>query len=281
MKLLEAIRNSSAKLIAEFEDSKLFEHKGEIGEYREQIISQLIRPFLPDCYGLGSGQIFSSNDEISNQIDIVIYDNIFSNILFKNKNSSLFPCESVYGEIEVKSYLSTNELIKALDNIGSMQKLKRDSSTVLNITPIYEFKIDNTLQVGRDKKNYYFGGIFAYDGIQAEILEEYLKVEYNQREKAYFPSFICCFKKQYIAFKVIKHIDNQNKVSVTPFDNNFSGYIVYDTGEDTLPLMFVYINTCLNMFRLKSLDYSKMWSDIFSKIIKENIEKGKNFNIIN
>ena len=83
MKFLQALRNSASKLSAEFEDSKLFSHSGEKGEFREQIISQLLKPFLPSCYGLGSGQVFSLDENVSNQIDIVIYDEIFSNVLFK------------------------------------------------------------------------------------------------------------------------------------------------------------------------------------------------------
>lgn len=57
MKFLNALRNVSSKLTAEFEDSKLFEHNGEIGEIREGIISQLLRPFLPECYGYALGKI--------------------------------------------------------------------------------------------------------------------------------------------------------------------------------------------------------------------------------
>jgi hypothetical protein len=119
----------SAKLITNFEDSKLFDHSGERGEFREQIISQLLRPFLPNCFGLGTGEIFSSDGNTSHQIDIVIYDTVYSNVLFKSGPKSIFPCESVYGEIEVKSMLSSEELIIGLDNIASMKKLNREDST--------------------------------------------------------------------------------------------------------------------------------------------------------
>jgi hypothetical protein len=37
MKLLQALRNASSRLVADFEDSKLFDHSGEKGEFREHI----------------------------------------------------------------------------------------------------------------------------------------------------------------------------------------------------------------------------------------------------
>ena len=38
MKLLQALRNASDRLAADFEDSKLFEHHGDKGEFREHIV---------------------------------------------------------------------------------------------------------------------------------------------------------------------------------------------------------------------------------------------------
>jgi hypothetical protein len=143
MRFFQALQLSEKKLEVYFEESNLFKHSGEKGEFREQIISKLIRPFLPKCYGLGTGEIFSLDGNSSNQIDIVIYDALFSNILLKNEQSCLFPCESVYGEIEVKSNLSSSELTQSLDNIASMKGLTRQDSSMLDITPIMRINISN------------------------------------------------------------------------------------------------------------------------------------------
>ena len=58
MKFLDALRNVSSGIDSKFKDSQLFTHSVEIGNAREQIISTHLRSFLPECYGLGSGQIF-------------------------------------------------------------------------------------------------------------------------------------------------------------------------------------------------------------------------------
>ncbi|MGC2828143.1 MAG: DUF6602 domain-containing protein, partial [Candidatus Acidiferrum sp.] len=71
---------------------------------------------------------FSANGTQSAQIDIVIYDAIFSTILFRNEDKSLFPAESVFGSIEVKSNLNGNELRTSIENVVSLKCLTRSDS---------------------------------------------------------------------------------------------------------------------------------------------------------
>ena len=160
MKFLDALRNVSSGIDSKFKDSQLFTTSGERGNAREQIISTHLRPFLPECYGLGSGQIFSSDGGVSKQIDIVIYDNVYSNVLFKGENASLFPCESVYGEIEVKSNLDSKEFEKSLCNIESMKMLTREDSLSIDITPLYRLPLGKVFSFPLDKCNPYLGVIF-------------------------------------------------------------------------------------------------------------------------
>ncbi len=61
MRLLEALRIQAAKIAADLDNSKLFTHMGDRGAFREEIIKDFLRPFLPNCYGLSSGEIFSMN----------------------------------------------------------------------------------------------------------------------------------------------------------------------------------------------------------------------------
>lgn len=260
MKLLQALRNLSEKLNAEFEDSKLFEHSGEKGEFREQIISNLLRPFLPDCYGLGSGQIFSQDDESSNQIDIVIYDAIYSNVLFKNKSTNLFPAESVYGEIEVKSNLTTNELISSIDNIASMKRLIREDSTMLNITPVYKLTLGGPLSASTNKLNNYLGIIYAYDGLSKETFFQKLSEKLLITDKSHMPDFIFNQRGKYMSTKV-----KQGKIVFGVSD--FDGYSLIDTKEDTLPLMFTILNACLNTIRLQAPNYNNYLNSILQSVM--------------
>jgi hypothetical protein len=262
MKLIQALRNLSSKLNSEFEDSKLFEHSGEKGEFREQIISELLRPFLPNCYGLGSGQIFDITDKSSNQIDIVIYDSVYSNVLFKNKSSNLFPCESVYGEIEIKSNLTSDELITSIDNIASMKSLQRKDATMLDITPIYELKIGNGLSASTTKLNSYIGIVYGYDGLTKETLIQKINEKLAITDKKLMPDFIFNQKRKYVALKVKNN-------TIAGISDDFDNYAIIDTQEDTLTLMFLTINTLLNQIRLKAPNYNDYWLQVFNPLIQK------------
>lgn len=121
MKLLQALRNEAQKIAAGIENSKLFEHMGDRGSFREAIIKDFLRPFLPECYGLSAGEVFAADGSQSAQVDIVVYDAVFSTVLFKNSPCMLFPAESVFGSIEVKSNLTTDEFRTACDNVASLK----------------------------------------------------------------------------------------------------------------------------------------------------------------
>ncbi|HWQ53184.1 MAG TPA: DUF6602 domain-containing protein [Bryobacteraceae bacterium] len=123
-------------MTADLADSKLFAQMGDRGSFRESIIKQFLRPFLPECYGLSSGEVFSCNGEQSAQVDIILYDAIFSTILFRNGPCQLFPAESVYGSIEVKSNLSLAELRFACGNIASIKRLERRIADSMDFLPM-------------------------------------------------------------------------------------------------------------------------------------------------
>ena len=164
MRFLEALRNAGAQLAADIEDSKLFAHIGDRGEFREAAIQRFLRPHLPECYGLGSGSIFSSDGKASRQIDIVIYDSVFSNILFRDSSNSLFPYEAVFGNIEVKSQLTSEELATAIENIASVKDLRRQASDMMDLLPFRRIEVGRGLSYDRLQRNPYLGIVFGCDG---------------------------------------------------------------------------------------------------------------------
>jgi len=101
MKFLEALRNASEGLRKEIADSKLFEHSGLRGEFREFAVERLLRPHLPKACGLGRGEVFDQSGRSSRQLDVILYDALFGNVLFSDQASSLFCRENVYGVTEV------------------------------------------------------------------------------------------------------------------------------------------------------------------------------------
>jgi hypothetical protein len=129
---------------------------GDRGEFRDKILARFLRPFLPPCYGLDSGEVFSSDGQQSAQIDIGIYDAVFSPVLFRNGSRLLFPAESIYGTVEVKSHLSLNELDRACNNVASVKTLQRPSTDSLDLLPHLRLGIGGGLglQGGRSRRSY-------------------------------------------------------------------------------------------------------------------------------
>lgn len=97
-------------------------HWGEEGRYKEAILRNVIRRFLPKNIGLGTGFILKEKGdeiEISHQIDIIVYDNTYP-VLFSEGDFLITTPANVKGIIEVKTKLDTSKIIedisKATDN---------------------------------------------------------------------------------------------------------------------------------------------------------------------
>ncbi|RKX99824.1 MAG: hypothetical protein DRP54_06540 [Spirochaetes bacterium] len=87
-------------------------HWGEEGRYKEAILRNVIKRFLPEHISLGTGFIIkkeSGDIEISNQIDIIIYDDTYP-VLFKEGDFLITTPANIKGIIEVKTNLNSSEV---------------------------------------------------------------------------------------------------------------------------------------------------------------------------
>ncbi len=112
-------------LLTEAECAGLIEHGPTVGQIREFFLKSVLEKFLPSGLTVGSGKIISSrNEQISNQIDIIIFDNRFPKYsITGSSNNALYPIEGVIATIEVKSTLDSESLNNALDNCYSVMSL--------------------------------------------------------------------------------------------------------------------------------------------------------------
>ena len=115
----------SQKLQADFEVSGHIQHAPSKGTVRENAPREfLAQGRLPMKYGNGSGEIIGHVRDVSPQCDLVIYDQINGATLISDPSVQIFPIESVYGIIELKSSLSKKTLIDALETIKAMKTMK-------------------------------------------------------------------------------------------------------------------------------------------------------------
>lgn len=87
-------------------------HWGEEGRYKETILRSVLRKFLPKNIDVGTGFVLKREDKetkISDQIDIIIYDNRYP-VLFEEGDFIVTTPANVRGIIEVKTSLDTRKL---------------------------------------------------------------------------------------------------------------------------------------------------------------------------
>lgn len=119
-------------------------HKGLKGRIREILVQDLLMPFLPSFVGAGTGKIIDSEEGQSAECDVVIYDRDVMPALLLGQREALFPVESVFYSIEVKTTLNLGELRDATAKAKRVKELK-------NLPPRYpegraydaDLRIDN------------------------------------------------------------------------------------------------------------------------------------------
>jgi hypothetical protein len=82
-----------------------------------------LQKILPKRFSIGTGVVFSADGQVSAQTDIVIYDNFYNSPLLSDFGPNLFPVETVFATIEVKSVLDKQELRKSIDAIIRMRSI--------------------------------------------------------------------------------------------------------------------------------------------------------------
>lgn len=146
------------EILDKYKKAKDSKHPRDIGDIREDILKEFLGKsgILPQKYQIATNRarVVSTTGHISNEIDILIYDNL-NNISLMNRGNvyTAFPVESVYGVIQVKSVLTKKEIKNGLDNIASYKKLDKDFSN----------NSSNILIFNNSKSKRGFGILFAYD----------------------------------------------------------------------------------------------------------------------
>lgn len=101
-------------------------HPGSKGDATEQHWIEFLRAYLPDRYKVDKAIVIDSTGNVSEQMDVVIYDAIYTPFIFKQDGFMYIPAESVYAVFEVKQDVKGN-IEYAAQKIVSVRKLKRTS----------------------------------------------------------------------------------------------------------------------------------------------------------
>jgi hypothetical protein len=196
---LDIVKNRVRNLISDA-------HWGEEGKFKEAILKNVLRKFLPSNLSVGTGFILKAtgnNDDdnrLSNQLDIIIYDNTLP-LLFSEGDFIITTHSNVRGIIEVKSKITSTTFKSVVDQF--------DNSIEHFIT---DFKRANRRKI--------FAGIFAFE-FSGNI--ESVNIDTTLKESKNIVNHISLGTNNFIRFW--KNA-NKNKLTI-PVNCNSDFYNVY------------------------------------------------------
>lgn len=119
------------EMVAKLRNSRAnIKHPTAKGNVTESSWRRLLETYLPKRYAVESAFIIDSTGNISEQIDLVIFDRHFSPFLFHEDGAIYIPAESVYAVFEIKQEANSANLSYAAKKIESVRKLTRTSAAI-------------------------------------------------------------------------------------------------------------------------------------------------------
>lgn len=186
----------------------LLEHPVTKGEHCESAWIDFFRSFLPNKYAVDKGFVFDHKGNVSEQIDIIIYDSLYAPLMFGTDAGEKFiTAESVYAVFESKPKIDKETLNYANNKINSVTALERTSRGVINAGKYCAPRALTNI----------IGGILAIESVGLDTIEEHIKI-YNNID-------VGC------AIKMHSFLVNRN-------ENNT--YLSHASGKETI-LAFFYI----------------------------------------
>ena len=146
--------------------SILLGHPVTKGDHSERAWIEFFRSFLPSRYAIDKGFVVDVHGNKSEQIDIIIYDSLYSPLIFEtDAHEKYVTAESVYAVFECKPNIDKVNLEYANKKIDSVTNLFRTARGVVNAgvecAPREHIKI--------------IGGILAVDAVNSDTLKTHLK----------------------------------------------------------------------------------------------------------
>lgn len=224
-------------------------HYGESGSEAEAILQNFLNNHLPKRFSAGSGIVIDTENNISSQTDVIVYDAYNSPVYRKGSNVLILPSDNVASVIEVKSKLSKSELKDAAAKISSVKKLRK--------TPINEADQPGTFSSTLITKT--LGIVFAYDSVTslktlslnlAEINEEYPWDEWIDMVVVLDKGIISYVFQMPYSMEVPGLIGGmEGDFPTPPF---YVHLMADDSGDMALNRFFLYLMTHLTFFRRRS-----------------------------
>ena len=116
-------------------------HPTEVGDNAELHWIEMLRCFLPKRYSVDKAFVIDVNGTISEQLDVVIFDQQYSPQIFKNINGTVYvPAESVYAVFDAKQELNRGNIEYSAGKVASVRRMERTSAPIPHAGGAFEPK---------------------------------------------------------------------------------------------------------------------------------------------
>lgn len=121
---LSAFRQRSKDLFVDDDKAIGLRHPGEFGTYRENITADFLKCFLPQHLEIETGFVVNAHDEVSKQIDLVVYNPWMTPALESKRRQRFYPVETLVAAGEVRSDVSRERLADGLRRLAQVKALR-------------------------------------------------------------------------------------------------------------------------------------------------------------
>lgn len=218
-----------SELHARYDISSTIRHRGEKGRQREHGLAGFLKEYLPEAYGVATGELISvDGDDLSPQCDIIVYDRLVTPIIGKFEAVQQVLINGTYCVIEVKSHLtkaSLDDAAQKYSKIRSLYPLSKDTKEAFSPALIlFGYRMETSISACTD-----------------------FVLEYSRNEDI-----------------TVVALDSGITVRIGPEDNSIPSKIVWAPGTDfrygiysTLALFYTMILEVCHSTKLPTFDFKK------------------------
>ncbi len=114
--ILDRLRADAAYLLIAAKNEEKLQHRGIRGRFRELLLDNLLRPWLPPDISCGTGMIIAAENKVrqATQDDIIVYDNALTPPVLVSRHHApegVFLYNSVIARVEVKSIVTRADIV--------------------------------------------------------------------------------------------------------------------------------------------------------------------------
>ena len=199
------------QMLSELQTQSNILHAPSKGDATEDSWLKWFKKYLPKRYTADRAFVIDHEGNLSEQIDIVVYDTHYCPIVFDQSGVKYITAESVYAIFEIKQELNTEHIKYATQKIQSVRRLKRTSVPIHHAGGTFECKRYHNI----------IGGLLttrsAFKDMDGNIEKNLKNLDIEKRI-----DIICCLNKvsyiiDYLDKKITLNKNKSNEVLIFMF----------------------------------------------------------------